>query len=44
VALKFVLPKVIARCRGKIMLQDAIGSRSHKSGSKAVSEFLFDVA
>jgi len=35
VVLKSVLSKAIPRCRAKFMLQDATGSRNHKSGSEA---------
>jgi len=45
VVLKSVLAKAIARCREKFILQDAIRSRSCKSGSeKAVRKFSFDAA
>jgi len=36
VVLKSVLSKAIVRCKAKHMLQDTIGSRSHKSGRGAV--------
>jgi len=41
VALKSLLSKAIARYRAKVMLQDAIGSRS---GIEVVRKFSFDVA
>jgi len=44
VVLKSVLSKAIAKCRAKVMLQDTIGSTSHKSGSEVVRKFSFDVA
>jgi len=39
VVLKSLLSKANARYRAKVMLQDAIGSRGHKSGSEAVRKF-----
>jgi len=44
VVLKSLISKAIARYRAKVMLKDAIGSRSRKSGSGAVRKFSFDVA
>jgi len=44
VVLKSFLSKAIARYRAKVMLQDAIGLRSHKRESEAVRKFSFDVA
>jgi len=41
VVLKSVLSKAIARYRAKVMLQDAIGMRSHKSEGRAVRKFSF---
>jgi len=42
VVLKPVLSKAIVRCRTKVMQQDAIRSKSHKSGREAARKLLFD--
>jgi len=34
-----VFSNAIARCSAKVMLQDAIGLGSHKSGSDAVKDY-----